>query len=1169
MDQWLAFPWEQTFIMSLLLLGGLSGVLLLISKYPSGRWLGLLTISYLSLLVVSQMELVQFNQGLTGISTVLLFLYIKAFFFQKQRISWVHLIPILVLITASFILTGLLSLLISVAIGLGYVFGGLRMMHMESQSRGFSYFLNAGSRVAWLRNFVMINLILIASLYIDTADLAINFLFLIFISQILFQTLKESSFLAPIPVGNKYKKSTLTPAIKSSIINKLEEVMDRSKFYQRDDASLGKLAEELGATTHHLSQVLNESLKISFQDLLARYRVREACRMLKLEKYEKVKIENIAAMVGYNSKSAFNTAFKKRTGQTPSDYREAKDVLTYGEEHLSERREPQRGERGFDLSHVLNLKTISGMIQHFFKTFGRNLKRNGLFSFLNILGLTVGFTCSILIYLFISDELSYDKEIPDHDRIYRIAWRSDNPQTRTPHPMAQAMVNDLPEVEAAVSLSPWYGSGLSRASIRVKNVKKNIFFEEPDFFFADSTFWSVFDLEFVEGDEDALEKPFALVITEPMAKKYFGDSSAIGKELELNDMPLAVSAVVKPMPKNAHFHFNAIIPYVTLKQINPNDTWMEWSDFGHFNYVMLKEGVDSKMVESKIPNWILTYLDWSQPWEDRLRSGDVAFELQPITDIHLKSKLRWELEANGNILYIYILTATLIFIIFIASINYVNLTTAKSIERAKEIGVRKALGAISRYLSVQFYFESIIFCLISLVLSLGLAILFLNSFNSLTGKEFFVYQILNPEFLLVVVFGCIVIGLVAGFYPALVLSSFRPTEVLKGKLTTNTKGVRLRGALVVVQFTISAILIAGSLMIFRQIDFMKNKELGFDKEAVISIDIPESIEIGGIDLQKVYQARNEIEKIPGVISTSMISNLPGGQFNQHTAFVQGDQENDLDFSEVIVDFGVEDVLGLEVVAGRAFDPSYPSDTAELTFMINEIAVKQLNLEEPIGTNLVWVGDDTTYNGRVIGVIRDFHYKSLHEDIQPLLITADPYDVEHLLVKVDGNQFSSIINQIQEIYSPINKELPFHYQFLDESLSKLYDQEVRTLNIFSVFAGIALILASLGLLGMAIAILNQRIKEVGIRKILGATSRQVMLMILGQFMRLVFAALVIGLPLAYILMQQWLQEFSYQAPFGVMPFIWAIIILLVVAIFSIISAVAKITSSNPADSLRYE
>lgn len=808
------------------------------------------------------------------------------------------------------------------------------------------------------------------------------------------------------------------------------------------------------------------------------------------------------------------------------------------------------------------------MIQHFFKIFGRNIKRNGLFSFLNLLGLTVGFTCSILIFLYISDEQSFDKEITDYERVHRITWISDNPQTRTPHPMAQAMVNDFPEVENAVSFSPWYGNGLSKTLVRVRNVETNQIIEEPDFFFTDSTFLEVFGLKVLEGDEEALKKPFSLVITRTMAKRFFGDESAVGKELELNDMPIAVSAVVEPMPENAHFHFNAIIPYVTLKQINPKDSWMKWEDFGHFNYVKLAPQTNAAEVEAKIPDWVAGFLDWDESGLQRLKTREVRFELQPIADIHLFSHLRWELENNGNMQYIYILGITLIFLILIACINYVNLTTAKSIERAKEIGVRKTLGAISRNVSLQFYLEAILFCLMAMMISLALSFLLLDSFNFLSGKSFLPAQIFNLSFMALVLLVALIIGLIAGFYPALILSSFRPTEVFKRRLNSGSNGIRLRSALVVFQFAVSAVLIAGSLMIFRQVQFMREADLGFDKEGIVAIDIPQSIEVGGIDLMKVRAVQQEIEGIAGVISTTMMSNVPGGQFNQHPYYLKKDPERRVDLISSMVDYGVEEVLGLNLISGRAFDPSHPSDSI-YGMIINEITAKSLNLEHPVGEVLVFDGAGRSFESKIIGVVNDFHYQSLHQAIQPMQYSLQPLGVSNMLVKVEGTKFGSVIAKIEKEFAVLNNDLPFEYRFLDEQMGKLYDDEIQSLNIFAVFACIALILACLGLLGMALATINQRIKEVGMRKILGATSSQIMWMILAQFIRLVVIALVVGLPIAYLLMQQWLQEFSYQAPFGLMPFVWAIVVLMAVALISVISAVSKITYSNPVEALRFE
>ncbi|GAB4243336.1 MAG: ABC transporter permease [Ekhidna sp.] len=991
---------------------------------------------------------------------------------------------------------------------------------------------------------------------------------LVIISMVIHRTFSESEFFTPIPMGTKYQKSTLTPQIKAAVLDKIEGVMEEG-FYLRDDASLTNLAKELGVTTHHLSQVLNESLKISFQDLMARYRVRRACHILRDEQYEDVKIENVASMVGYNSKSAFNTAFKRRAGQTPSEYRDKKDVLIYGEEHLSERKELHPSSKRLDLNHVFNLKMKSDMIQHFFKIFSRNVKRNSLFSFLNILGLTVGFTCSILIYLFVQDELSYDRSLPDSDQIYRIAWMSDNPQTRTPHPMAQAMVQDFPEVEQAVSLSPWYGPGLSRDEIRVKNVKANVIFEEPDFYFVDSTFLEIFQLKVIEGDKDALKKPWSFVISESLAKKYFGDSSAIGQELLLNDMPNEVSAVVEDMPEHSHFHFNGLISYLTLKQVNPGSNWMTWNDFGHFNYIKLANGVSHKEVEAKIPEWVLGYLNFNEAQKEILLSGEVKFELQPISSIHLNSHLRWELENNGNILYIYILLVVLGFLILIAAINYTNLTTAKSLERAKEIGVRKTLGAISKNLSGQFYVESIIFSLIALMLSILIASLLIDGFNALSGKQFQVGDLLEVSFLSKALLLGIAVGLLAGFYPAVALSSFKPTDVLKGKLTTSSKGVRLRSALVVLQFTSSSILISGSLIIYNQLQYMKDKDLGFDQEAVISLNVPIHVAKGNVDLQALRTTQSQLEAINGVKSSALSSSVPGGQFNQHAYFLRDRPENRVDVSEIMVGYGIDEVLGLEMVEGRIFDKSFARDSVG-GVIINETFANQLNVESPVGLTLVQDASGREFEMQVVGVMKDFHFQSMHQEIQPLLMALQPMAAGNLLVKLEGQRFSETIKRIEEVYhANIESEIPFEYQFLDEKLASLYEQEERTLSIFSVFSLVALVLASLGLLGMAIAILNQRIKEVGIRKILGASSAQIMRMIFGQFVKLILVAAIIGLPLSYLLMQSWVTEFSYRAPVGVMPFAGAIVVLIVVTFLSVISAVTKISFSNPVEALRYE
>jgi putative ABC transport system permease protein len=731
------------------------------------------------------------------------------------------------------------------------------------------------------------------------------------------------------------------------------------------------------------------------------------------------------------------------------------------------------------------------------------------------------------------------------------------------------MAQDMPEVEAATSISPWYGSGLNLQTIKVKNEKNDILFEEPDFFFADSTFFDVFDLEIIAGDREVLTKSWQLIITEEMAFKYFGDEDPIGQELLADNNPLIVGAVVKGLPKNAHFHFRGILSYVSLKNINPNNPWFKWEDFGHFNYIKTKPNTDFKALEAKIPEWVAPYLDWSIEDLKSLKDGVNKFALQPIADIHLYSHIRWELENNGNILYIYILMGTFIFLLLIVAINYVNLTTAKSLDRAKEIGVRKTLGAMSGKLKIQFYLESLLFCLVSLFLALGLAILLLDSFSHITNKTFLVDDLINLGFLTKASLTCLVIAFIAGLYPAIVMTAFEPSEVLKGQFSRNSQGNGLRSILVVMQFIVSAILITGSIVILKQLDFMKTKDLGFDQEAVISIKIHYKVELGGLDMVQLHELQTQFLTVPGVKNTSAISNLPGDQFDQNPLYLKSDPGNRIDVSELYLDFNAEQVLNFEMVEGRIFDKSHASDLDGSSFIVNESLVAQLNLDNPLGESLILETTWAKLEGNIVGVVKDFNYKSLHENIQPLFIRIDPQGINHLIVKLEGQNFQQTLAEMKTVYESLEEEVPFEYHFLDQKLADLYNTETRTLNIFSIFTVIALVLACLGLLGMAIAMLNQRVKEVGIRKIMGASSSGIIQMVLLQFSKLIGTALIIGIPIGYFLIQQWMNEFSYKVEIGFMPFIIASGILFLVAIASVSAVVMKIAYTNPADTLRYE
>ncbi|MGB3466626.1 MAG: FtsX-like permease family protein, partial [Cyclobacteriaceae bacterium] len=545
--------------------------------------------------------------------------------------------------------------------------------------------------------------------------------------------------------------------------------------------------------------------------------------------------------------------------------------------------------------------------------------------------------------------------------------------------------------------------------------------------------------------------------------------------------------------------------------------------------------------------------------------------LQPIADIHLQSHLRWELENNGHILYVYILTGTLFFILLIIVINYVNLTTARSFERAKEIGIRKTLGAISGSLSIQFYLESILFCSIAMILAFTMSLVLLEGFNSLTDKSLTHSDLLNTSFIATAVVVCVVSALIAGFYPAISLSAFIPSEVLKGKLANSFHGTSMRSILVVVQFGISSILIISSLIVLKQLDFMKNKDLGFDQEALISVRVYPSARIGGVDMRQVKSMRNEFEQISGVSSTTVVSNLPGGQFDQHSVYVNTTPENPVDISEMYVGYGFEEVFDFAITDGRTFAESFSTDSAGMSVIVNESLVKSLNIAEPIGAQISWTdgSNEARKNISIVGVVKDFHYRPLQETIQPMAIRIVNRNADYIVVKLSGSNFQQTLTSMETIYQQFDTEMPFEFSFLDESIAELYDDEIRTLNVFSIFGVLALFLACLGLLGMAIAIMNQKVREVGIRKILGASSLQILTMIFGQFTRLIAIALLIGLPVGYFLMQTWMNEFSYQVTLGFLPFLFAAMALFGVAFFSVATIVLKIARANPIDAVKYE
>ena len=821
--------------------------------------------------------------------------------------------------------------------------------------------------------------------------------------------------------------------------------------------------------------------------------------------------------------------------------------------------------RPFALKKIGQNSTTIIMYRSYFKFAIRHMWRQKMHTSFNLLGLILAFTVCGFIYLHLQEEMSYDKFHENSEDTYRVAWMSENPQTRTPHPMAQAMVNDLPEVQAAVSLSPIYGAGLTRQSVTLTLEKENISFAQSNGYFVDSTFFDVFDFKFLEGNpETALKSPFGVLLSKSTAEKYFGDKPAVGNRLsfDVNTDMLEVVGVIEDSPVASHFHYDFLISYVTLKSLNFNDPWMSWDDFGHFNYVKLKPGANAEVLEAKIPNWVKTYLDWSEEGIERLMAGEYSFELQPIEDIHLHSNIRWELESNSSYSYLIIYGVSGLFILLISIINFVNLSTARSAERLKEVGVKKTLGAYKGQLLSQFIFES----LFSAFIALGLAILAIygleNSFNHLVNGHIIandIWKTNNLSFLLGVT---VLTAILAAAYPAFYLNSLNPGQILKGIGQKKIGGSFVRSGLLSVQLISAIVMVSGSLIISGQISYLKNKDLGFRQDNLVVIGLSN------------YEDKSELLKtafkqFSGIEAVAAVSNVPGGQFDQHPIYAEKDPSVRTDAAEAFFDDDAISVLGLELIAGRLLDETLSADSSGTSFLINETAAAELNLESPVGETLFWEDNENPVKGKIVGVVKDFHYKSLHVPIRPIILMVQRRQLNYIIAQVDGQNLASVIPQMESAYKEVYPQNDFEMRFLDDEISELYKEESKTLVLTSLLSGISIFLAIAGLIGIVSIAIKQRVKEIGIRKILGASVKQILMLINVRYVMITLFAMMVALPISYLSMNKWMDNFTYQHVIDPLIFILTGISAIAL-IFITISAISlKTVKSNPADALRSE
>ncbi|MBO9202651.1 MULTISPECIES: ABC transporter permease [Niastella] len=792
------------------------------------------------------------------------------------------------------------------------------------------------------------------------------------------------------------------------------------------------------------------------------------------------------------------------------------------------------------------------MLKNYFKIAFRNLWRHRVFSFINIMGLTVGMTACLLIFLYVRFELSYDNFHPKADRIYRMVTDLKTP-SETVHPSGPAwavgphLQFDLPEVEAFTRVN------FDNLLIRKGEIK----FNESNSIWADSAFFNIFNFPLLKGDaRTALIEPFSLVLSESAAKKYFGKQDPLGQTLLVNaeGKPAIVTGIMKDMPENTLIKCDVILSMSTISQYYWKGINDQWGSYGGLTYVLLKPGSNAQVLQKKFP----AFLDKWNGTEMRKIQMFPTLLLEPLKDVYLRSTRD---ESKGNLKNVYIFSIIALFILAIACINFINLTTARASERAKEVGIRKVAGAVRTQLARQFIGESMVISMIAFLLTLGLSCLLLSSFNQLAGKTIST-GIFTNIWLVVLLLGiALIIGMLAGIYPAFVLSSFKPIMVLKGRFATGAKGSFLRKSLVITQFAISTALIIGTIIVYSQMQYMRSQDLGFRKDQVLVIDINES------DKRETFQQL--VAHIPTVKATTLSGSVPGGGHQGAYSEVENGK-GDMQIANLdlyFVDFDYISLYDIKMAAGRPFDRAYKTDSNN-AMILNEAAVKMLGYSSPeqaIGKRF----KQWQHEGQIIGVIKDFHYHSLQSPIAPLTMRMQWDRFGLLSVKVNPSNVQSTITAIEKQFRTVIPNRPFSYYFMDEFFDRQYRSEERFGRLFLNFAALAIFISCLGLLGLASYSTMQRTREIGIRKVMGASVSNIINLLSKEFLKLVIISFFIAAPVAWYFMHQWLLDFAYRTNISWLVFAAAGTLAVLIALLTISLQAFKAAVANPVKALRTE
>ena len=813
------------------------------------------------------------------------------------------------------------------------------------------------------------------------------------------------------------------------------------------------------------------------------------------------------------------------------------------------------------------------MLKNYLKIAFRNLGKYKFISFINLFGLSVGLACCMLILAYILHETSYDKFNSKADRIWRVTRSFNNPQgieslhlSSVAPPFGPLLQNDFPDIQKMTRLLP-----TGTLPFRYENK----IFNEQNVFFADNNLFSIFDIPIVEGDRvQALSEPFCVMMTPATARKYFGDADPINKFIRVNNQyNIKVTGIFAPLPSNSHFHADILLSFPTLNDsavYGANGLASNWGNNSFWTYLLLPEHYPVRQMEAQFP----AFLDRHMATQSGYGTGSTPHKLtkiflQPLTDIHLRSHLDDELEPNGDISRVYIFSAIALFILLIACINYMNLSTARSALRAKEIGIRKVSGARRQELIAQFLSESILVSYMAVLAAGAITILSMPWINSITGLDLSTDSILQTRVLIPLLLAPLFVGVLSGLYPAVFLSSFQPVKVLKGLFKAGNRTVSFRKVLVVTQFAISIVLLIATAVVFQQLNYVQNASLGFDKAHIVTMGYN-----NGLD--KTYESfRNALLQDPHILNTTRSSRIPSGRLldEQGAQTESGDTLRPVtaDIKYVGVDQDFVKTYGIPMAAGRDFSRDYATDSNN--FLLNVAATRVLGIRSPdemVGKSFSYGG----VKGHVIGIMRDFNFESMHQQILPIIFVMPPESQAgnsygRISIKLAGGDIPASLAHIEKTWKRFLPEVPFEYTFLDDRFDKLYKSEQRQGSLFTAFAGIAIFIACLGLFGLSAFTITQRVKEIGIRKVLGASAGSIVGLLSKEFLKLVGIAALVAFVIAGITMNNWLNNFAYRIPLHWWIFVAAGILAAAVALITISVQAIRAALANPVDSLRSE